>query len=61
LDIAFLGFDIWMFVETMDEAKLIAKVNEIRAQNKRDQAFTELTIGVVSFALFAYIGIAVAV
>ncbi|MDR0649910.1 MAG: hypothetical protein LBG59_00445 [Candidatus Peribacteria bacterium] len=51
IDIACLGFDIWMFTETLNEADLIAKVNEIRAKNKKNQARTQLAIGVASFAL----------
>jgi len=60
LDFVFLGVDIWMFVETLDESKLIAKVNEIRAKNKKNQAWTEFGIGIASFAAFAIIGYCVA-
>ncbi|GHV28659.1 hypothetical protein FACS1894176_11270 [Bacteroidia bacterium] len=51
IDIACLGFDIWLFTETLNEADLVAKVNELRAQNKRNQAWTQLAIGVASFAV----------
>ncbi|MDR2415268.1 MAG: hypothetical protein LBD75_01265 [Candidatus Peribacteria bacterium] len=51
IDIACLGFDIRMFTETLNEADLIEKVNTLRAQNKRNQAWAQLAIGVASFAL----------
>jgi hypothetical protein len=51
IDIACLGFDIWVFTETLNEADLIAKVNELRAQNKKNQAWTQLAIGIASFAV----------
>jgi hypothetical protein len=50
LDVAFLGFDIWLWNETMNEADLIAKVNEIRAQNKRNQADFQLYVGMAIVA-----------
>lgn len=55
IDIACLGFDIWMFTETLNEADFIAKVNEIRAQNKKNQAWTQLAIGVASLAVELWI------
>jgi hypothetical protein len=61
LDVAFLGFDIRLAVETLNEADLIAKVNKIRAQNKRNEAYAQLGIGVASFAAFAFIGYMTAV
>jgi hypothetical protein len=33
-----------MFIEQRKEAELIAKVNEARASNKNDQAWTQLGI-----------------
>jgi hypothetical protein len=33
-----------MFIEQRKEAELIAKVNQVRAANKNDQAWTQLTI-----------------
>jgi hypothetical protein len=45
IDIACLGLDIWMYTETMNEADVIAKVNTLRAENKRNQATTQLWIG----------------
>lgn len=55
LDVAFLGLDVWMYLETQKEAELIAKVNELRAQNKRSQAKTQLLLGVGSLAAEASI------
>ncbi len=45
IDVACFGLDVWMYLETQKEADLIAKVNEIRAKNKRNQANTQLWIG----------------
>lgn len=45
IDVACFWFDVWMYLETQKEADLIAKVNEVRAQNKRNQANTQLWIG----------------
>ncbi len=50
IDVACLGLDVWMYLETQKEADLIAKVNELRAQNKRNQATTQLWIGIGSVA-----------
>ena len=44
IDVAFLGLDVWTYLETMDEAKLIAKVNQIRAENKKNQATFQLAV-----------------
>ncbi|MDR0859635.1 MAG: hypothetical protein LBO09_01260 [Candidatus Peribacteria bacterium] len=44
IDLACLGFDIWAWDNGHDEAEMVAKVNEIRAQNKRDQANMQLYI-----------------
>lgn len=45
IDVACFGLDVWMYLETQKEADLIAKVNEVRAKNKRNQANTQLWIG----------------
>jgi hypothetical protein len=59
IDLACLGFDIWAWDNTESEADMIAKVNEIRAQNKRKQANAQLLIGIGSFAVevLAMIGV----
>ena len=44
IDVAFLGLDVWTYLETMDEAELIAKVNQIRAENKKNQATFQLAV-----------------
>ena len=38
IDVACLWLDVWVYLETKKEAELIAKVNEVRAENKRNQA-----------------------
>lgn len=55
VDALFLGVDVFLFLENQKEAELIAKVNALRAENKMDQAYTQLGIGVASFALEALI------
>lgn len=45
MDVACFGLDIRMFNEMQNEAEMIAKVNQLRAENKRDQAWTQLRIG----------------
>jgi hypothetical protein len=42
IDLACLGLDIFAWDSGHDEAEMVAKVNEIRAQNKRDQANMQL-------------------
>lgn len=44
-----------MYLETQKEADLIAKVNEVRAKNKRNQASAQLWIGIGSVAVEAAI------
>lgn len=44
-----------MYLETQKEADLIKKVNEVRAQNKKNQANTQLWIGIGSVAVEAAI------
>ena len=44
IDVACLGLDVWTYLETMDEAALIAKVNQIRAENKKNQATFQLAV-----------------
>lgn len=51
IDVACLWLDVWVYLETMDEAALIAKVNEVRAENKRNQAAWQLGIWVASVAI----------
>lgn len=55
IDVAFLGFDVWTYLESQKEVELIAKVNELRAKNKSNQATTQLLIGVGSVAVEASI------
>ncbi|MDO4713551.1 MAG: hypothetical protein Q4B28_02655 [bacterium] len=55
IDVACLGLDVWMYLETKKEAALIAKVNEVRAKNKTNQAYTQLAIGLASVAVEAAI------
>lgn len=55
VDVAFLGFDVWTYLETKKEAELIAKVNQIRAHNKMNQANVQLGIGLASVAVEAAI------
>ena len=45
MDVACLGMDIRMFNEMQNEAEVIAKINPLRAKNKRNQAWTQLRIG----------------
>ena len=58
LDVACFGLDIRMFNEMQNEADMIAKVNQLRAENKRDQAWTQLWIGagsvVADIAIIVY-------
>lgn len=51
VDVACLGLDVWMYIETNKEAELIKKVNEIRGKNKENQAAWQLGIWVASVAL----------
>ena len=44
IDVACLGLDVWTYLETMDEAELIAKVNQTRAENKKNQATFQLAV-----------------
>jgi len=44
IDVACLGFDIWSWDNIADEADMIAQVNTIRAQNKKNQANMQLYI-----------------
>lgn len=46
LDVLMLGVDIWMRDTTMNEADELAKINEIRGNNKKTQARTQLGIAV---------------
>lgn len=55
IDVACLGLDVWTYLETMDEAELIAKVNQTRAENKKNQANFQLAVWLSSFAIEAII------
>lgn len=48
IDVACLWLDVWVYLETKKEAELIAKVNEVRAENKRNQANWQLWIWIWS-------------
>jgi hypothetical protein len=48
IDVACLWLDVWLYLETQKEADLIAKVNEVRANNKRNQAAWQLGIWIWS-------------
>jgi hypothetical protein len=48
IDVACLWLDVWVYLETQKEAKLIEKVNELRANNKKNQANCQLWIGIWS-------------
>ena len=52
-DMAFLGLDVYQYIEDNKEADLIAKVNELRADKKYTRANTQLTIAVTSVAVEA--------
>lgn len=54
-DMAFLGLDVYQYIEDNKEADLIAKVNELRADKKYTRANTQLTIAVTSVAVEALI------
>ena len=51
IDVACLWLDVWVYLETQKEADLIAKVNEVRAENKRNQAAWQLGIWIWSVVL----------
>lgn len=53
VDVLALWFDVWVYMEGMKEADMIAKVNKIRADTKRNQVTTHLVIWVASFVLEA--------
>ena len=55
IDVAFSWLDVRMFIEQKKEAELIAKVNQARAANKKNQAWTQLGIWVSSVAVEAII------
>jgi hypothetical protein len=48
LDVLFIVPDIFQMMETMNEAELIAKINETRAKNKYNQATFHLMTAVGS-------------
>ena len=48
IDVACLWLDVWVYLETQKEAELIEKVNEVRADNKRNQAAWQLGIWIWS-------------
>ena len=51
IDVACLWLDVWVYLESQKEADLIAKVNEVRAENKRNQAAWQLGIWIWSVVL----------
>lgn len=53
LDVAFLWFDVYQYIQDNKEADLIAKVNKLRADNKYTRANTQLTIAISSIAIEA--------
>lgn len=55
LDVAFFGFDVWMWKESMNEAEYIAKVNEARASIKKNKAYFELAMWAASIVLELWI------
>ena len=55
IDVAFSWLDVRMFIEQRREAELIEKVNQVRAANKTDQAWTQLRIWISSVAIEALI------
>ncbi len=50
-DLAFLWFDVWMFTDGLNEADILAKANEIRAKNRKNKAYFELSMWVASIVL----------
>ena len=55
IDVACLWLDVWVYLETKKEAELIAKVNEVRAENKRNQADRQLWIWIWSVLVEGWI------
>jgi hypothetical protein len=53
LDLAFMGFDVFQLRESLNEADIVAKVNELRAHNKRHQARFHMGTAVSSFLIEA--------
>lgn len=51
LDVAFFGFDVRMWKESMNEADYIAKVNEARASITKNKAYFELAMWAASIVL----------
>jgi len=50
-----MWFDVFVYFESMKEADAIAKINELRWSVKRDQATTQLMVGVASLVAEAWI------
>ena len=55
VDVACLGLDVWVYLETKKEADLIKKVNEVRANNKKNQAYMQLWIWIWSVLAEAWV------
>ena len=55
IDVACLWLDVWVYLETKKEAELIAKVNEVRANNKNKQANWQLWIWIWSVLVEGWI------
>lgn len=53
IDVACLWLDVFVYLESKKEAELIAKVNQLRAENKNNQANMQLWIAVWSVLLEA--------
>ncbi|HRX63766.1 MAG TPA: hypothetical protein P5060_01540 [Candidatus Absconditabacterales bacterium] len=50
-----MGIDVFVYFETLEEAKAIEKINQIRGEVKRDQATAQLMVGVASLVAEAAI------
>lgn len=50
LDFAALGLDVFIMMETLDEAEMIEKRNEVRGQHKRNQAYAHMWVAVLWLA-----------
>ena len=51
IDVAFLGLDVWMYIESDKEAELISKINKLRWENKHNQAVCQLLIWISSVVI----------
>ena len=55
VDVVCLWLDVWIYLESKKEAELINKVNEVRANNKKNQANMQLWIWIWSVLFEAWI------